>query len=326
MFCKWCNTEVEVGALYCANCGRKLNDDASNLEQNVFNQSEGMNNISQSNVEKVNVGLVILSFIIPLIGLILFLVKKKEKPRTAKACGICALVSFILNIIVVVLFFVLVFSASGRLIYDLFELSDPVYDNDYYEDYYDDIEDEIEGVFDDNDGNIVSGSITNDWKKYQIGINSNTITLPTSYDKLSNLTGFTFKSANLKSYIEGGHYAFVNMYKNDKLALYTEVLNDTDSDLLYTDCKITRISQTKYQVSQGALVLVFPGGLKVGQSITEDKIIELFGTPDDIYEYSSEGYVSKEYKYLEDDLYVTTNNYIITVVNGVIDELQLDNR
>ncbi|MCD7873296.1 MAG: DUF5067 domain-containing protein [Clostridiales bacterium] len=43
----------------------------------------------------------ILSFIIPLAGLIIFLVDKDKKPKTAKASGICALVSFLINIILI---------------------------------------------------------------------------------------------------------------------------------------------------------------------------------------------------------------------------------
>lgn len=49
--------------------------------------------------QKANVGLAILSFLIPIAGLIIFLVEKDKKPKTAKASGICALISFIINII-----------------------------------------------------------------------------------------------------------------------------------------------------------------------------------------------------------------------------------
>ena len=116
------------------------------------------------------------------------------------------------------------------------------------------------------------------------------------------------------------------MYKNDKLALYTEVLNDTENPMLYTNCKITRVSQTKYQVSQGATPIIFPGGLKAGDSITEDKIIELFGSPDDKDNYTNDNYVSNTYKYVEDKTWTTTNNFEITVVNGIIDQIELDHR
>lgn len=53
--------------------------------------------------EKASVGFAILSFFIPLAGLIIFLTKKDTRPKTAKVSGICALVSFILNILISVI-------------------------------------------------------------------------------------------------------------------------------------------------------------------------------------------------------------------------------
>lgn len=50
--------------------------------------------------QKASVGLAILSFFIPIAGLIIFLTKKNDRPKTAKVSGICALVSFILNIVI----------------------------------------------------------------------------------------------------------------------------------------------------------------------------------------------------------------------------------
>lgn len=50
--------------------------------------------------EKASVGLAILSFIIPIAGLIIFLSYRKKRPKTAKVSGICALVSFILGIVI----------------------------------------------------------------------------------------------------------------------------------------------------------------------------------------------------------------------------------
>lgn len=52
----------------------------------------------QPTEEKASVGLAILSFFIPLAGLIIFLVDREKRPKTAKVSGICALVSFIISI------------------------------------------------------------------------------------------------------------------------------------------------------------------------------------------------------------------------------------
>lgn len=55
--------------------------------------------------EKASVGLAIISYIIPLVGLILYLSEKDSKPKTAKACGKCALASVIINIVITVVIY-----------------------------------------------------------------------------------------------------------------------------------------------------------------------------------------------------------------------------
>lgn len=52
---------------------------------------------------------------IPVVGLILFLVWKDQKPRTAKAAGIGALVSVILWVIFYVIYFVILGAAGLAL-------------------------------------------------------------------------------------------------------------------------------------------------------------------------------------------------------------------
>lgn len=49
--------------------------------------------------DKASVGWCILSFIVPLVGLVLFLTYKDKRPKHAKACGIAALIGFILSTI-----------------------------------------------------------------------------------------------------------------------------------------------------------------------------------------------------------------------------------
>lgn len=316
MICKWCNREVQNNTQFCTYCGKELNDANNNINPNSTSVNFG--NPFEKTEEKVNVGLAILSWFIPLVGLILFLVKKDDKPKTAKACGLCALISFILNLVVVIVAFAVGFNAIFSVVND----PNNIYNNDGFI-VEDDNDFDISG---DTDNDIDVGEVASDWQKYEILVNGTTLTLPLDYSELSRLTGFTFKSSYLESYLSSGYYTLTNMYVNDKLALHVEILNDTDSDLLYTECAITRVSQTKYQISNGAMAIVFPGGLKVGDEISESELINLFGTPNDIDEYSSDGYETKTYEYTEDSTFMTVNKYEIRVVNGVIEELLLDHR
>ena len=82
--------------------------------------------------QKASVGFAILSFFIPLAGLIIFLTQKDKRPKTAKTSGICALVSFILNIIIIIASYAFAGAA-------LFSAADDYsYEGDsYYSDFYD---------------------------------------------------------------------------------------------------------------------------------------------------------------------------------------------
>ncbi len=60
----------------------------------------------------------LLGFCIPVVGLILFLIWKDQKPKTAKAAGIGALVSVIFYVVCYVLLFVVMggaFLAAGAM-------------------------------------------------------------------------------------------------------------------------------------------------------------------------------------------------------------------
>lgn len=131
MRCNICNNEIANDSKFCPICGNNL--------EFVSN-----NNVNISSVpvmeEKANIGLAVLSFFVPIAGLILFLVKRREEPKTAKACGISALVSFIISILVSVLIIVLSFMAVNKAID---KAKDNV--NNYYENY----KDELNNIYDD---------------------------------------------------------------------------------------------------------------------------------------------------------------------------------
>lgn len=306
MLCSNCGSKLNGDVKFCPNCGKEV------LNSNTTNQISDKNND-----EKVNVGLVILSFIIPLAGLIIFLTKKDNEPKTAKASGICALVSFILEIIAILVMFMIfsfVLNTSKEIVKEGGNTFNKIMDR---------VEDNIDKVTEDEDNDI---EITDEWDDYEFVVNNKIIKLPCTYAQLTNATGFKMKSAQENSSLSSNYYTLVNMYKNDNLALYTEILNDTNSDIKYTEAKITRIGQTKYQVEKGADQIIFPGDIKVGDKITNEEIIDEYGEPTNKRDYSNNGYESVTYVYNANTNWTTTNYFEIKVVNGIIDEITLDNR
>lgn len=99
--------------------------------------------------EKASVGLAILSYLIPLVGLILFLTKKDNKPKTAKLCGKCALASVIINVVLSII----MYATMGAAIFG--SLSDSDDTDDSYT---------ISANSDDNtEENIISGNTLGDY-------------------------------------------------------------------------------------------------------------------------------------------------------------------
>ena len=82
---------------YCTNCGSPLNDDQEFcLNCGLMIKSENL----EENEDKGSVGFSILSFFIPIVGLIIFLMWQEKSPKTAKQAGFWALIGFVINILV----------------------------------------------------------------------------------------------------------------------------------------------------------------------------------------------------------------------------------
>lgn len=168
MFCGNCGKLVEEGNKFCTGCGQKITPIGSNpISENVINNSSDINevngpiktntkkieenNYNKLNYEedvvcktqdKVNVWLVILGFLIPIVGLILFVTLRKNTPKKANAIGISVLISFIFNLILGI---IIVIYVSFMTIYSLDNYDyNYDYDYDYDEYYYENYDDEYD--------------------------------------------------------------------------------------------------------------------------------------------------------------------------------------
>lgn len=148
MNCSRCNNEISENSNFCNVCGApvdvqgNVNNSYANVNQQYsapqygqpnnqhynqqYNQYQppygqagyqppyGYNPMPNPN-DTPSVGLNILSFLIPIVGLVLYLVWKDQYPRKAKSAGKTALISFIINLVITFLFWILwiVFVAVG---------------------------------------------------------------------------------------------------------------------------------------------------------------------------------------------------------------------
>ena len=87
-FCKYCGAQIDDNAVVCTTCGASQST-------------------APAVVDKGGFGWGLLGYCLPIVGLILFLVWKDTKPKTAKAAGIGALVSTILAVVLYIATFAL---------------------------------------------------------------------------------------------------------------------------------------------------------------------------------------------------------------------------
>lgn len=82
-FCTVCGKEMIDEAVTCPNCGCAVAKAPTKATD-----------------DEISVGYCVLSALVPLFGLIYWGVKNKETPRKAQACGITALIAWIVSFVV----------------------------------------------------------------------------------------------------------------------------------------------------------------------------------------------------------------------------------
>ena len=87
MYCVNCGREIDNNAVICVNCGTNVQRSAAPAP------------------DTGGFGWGALGFFVPIVGLILYLVWRLEKPLTAKSAGVGALVGFGLGILFFIIYF-----------------------------------------------------------------------------------------------------------------------------------------------------------------------------------------------------------------------------
>ena len=82
MFCTKCGKEIHDEAIVCPFCGCS----------------------PKGNGDAPNIGYAIVGFLLPLLGLVLFLINKKEYPKRARSAGLGALIALIPRMLIVLLY------------------------------------------------------------------------------------------------------------------------------------------------------------------------------------------------------------------------------
>ena len=92
MFCRNCGKEIDDNAYVCPHCGVLTNQTAAKPAVN----------------DSGSAGWGVLGFFFPIVGLILFLIWRTDRPKTAKSAGIGALVAVIAEAVLFIIYIVII--------------------------------------------------------------------------------------------------------------------------------------------------------------------------------------------------------------------------
>ena len=102
-FCNNCGHKLPENSNFCPNCG--MNFTNQNINQNINTNNF---NVEQNNVQNESAGSLalvgIISFLIPIVGIILFYSYRKTNPQAARVANICTFANFILLVFSFILF------------------------------------------------------------------------------------------------------------------------------------------------------------------------------------------------------------------------------
>ena len=108
-FCQYCGNQLLDAAVMCPKCG-KLVEAYKGYNANPTSQpTPTPQPVTPPEEDKASVLLCILAFLIPLFGIIYWAIMHNDKPKSAKACGISAIVSIIVVVVLTIIAYLLTF-------------------------------------------------------------------------------------------------------------------------------------------------------------------------------------------------------------------------
>jgi len=211
----------------------------SNKNQSDFTE------LSDNVNDKANVGLVILSIIIPIAGLILYFSKKKHSYKSSKIYGIAALFSIIVGVVISL---VISIYSQG----DIPKLTDKVIGIKKAESYTQELENNYtanEGAVnttEDTDNKITSTQNIEkpeikmpnaDWTRFEVNINSTVVVLPMKYSEFAKQTGFSwFEQGDNNRILKSSYTVSKSLVNNSKTRIIVSLINFEKEDTKYEDC------------------------------------------------------------------------------------------
>ena len=167
---------------------------------------------------------------------------------------------------------------------------------------------------------VASGELGTSWDSYTVQINDKVLTFPcTKADVeaagLSMDTEYTAENYM----VNANEYELVYFMDANDNEIMAYAINNTDTAMEVKDCLIGGVSVDDYDLENGGLTVIFPGGLQMGAS--KDAVTGAYGEADDTYDGDSRSM----YSWYSDDSYYKSCEIDFDAESGLVCMMTMQN-
>ena len=167
---------------------------------------------------------------------------------------------------------------------------------------------------------VASGELGTSWDSYTVQINDKVLTFPcTKADieaaGLSMDTDYTAENYM----VNANEYELVYFEDANDNEIMAYAINNTDTAMEVKDCLIGGVSVDDYDLENGGLTVIFPGGLQMGAS--KDAVTGAYGEADDTYDGDS----LSMYSWYSDDSYYKSCEIDFDAESGLVCTMTMQN-
>lgn len=159
------------------------------------------------------------------------------------------------------------------------------------------------------------------WESYTVQVNDTVVTLPCTIADLE-AAGVKMDTEYTPSdyIVNAGEYELAWFESPEGDSIMVDMINKGSEPKEIKDCLVGSVYVDNYNMEEGDLTVIFPGGIQIGTS--EDDLLAAYGEADDVYEDAEYG---NSYYWYGDDLFVSGFNASTDPETGLIVSLNIEN-
>ena len=119
--------------------------------------------------------------------------------------------------------------------------------------------------------------------------------------------------------VNAGEYELAWFMNDNGNEIMVDMINNTDGPLAVKDCLVGGISVSAYDVEDGGLTVIFPGGVRIGTA--EADVLAAYGEPDHSSEDAEYG---NSYYWYGEDSYMSGCSIMTEAGTGLVDSMDIN--